>query len=72
MESFYESQAAQSQQGKSMQIQPPQRQHVAFTQPSSSGRVVFNRGYLLSVAGIIRWLLIVSLINILYFKKIIK
>ena len=59
MESSYKNyeQPIQSQQ---VQSQTQQRQHVAFTQPSTSGRVVFNRSYLLSVAGIFRWLLIVS------------
>ncbi len=61
MDNIYSPQPATSQQFTNpIQNQPPQRQHVAFTQPSTSGRVTFNRGYLLSVSGIVRWLLIVN------------
>ena len=47
----------QQRQSQHIQYQP---QHVVYTQPSSSARVTFNRDYLLSIAGIVRWILIVK------------
>jgi hypothetical protein len=60
MDNIYSPQPTTSQYANPIQNQPPQRQHVAFTQPNTSGRVTFNRGYLLSISGIVRWLLIVN------------
>ena len=39
----------------------PQSQHVPYKQPSS-GRITFNRDYLLSITGFVHWVLIVILI----------
>ena len=52
-------------QPQQQQQRGPQIVHVPYTEPTSSGRITFNKNYLFSIAGIVR-LAIIVIIKTIY------